>query len=67
MICPNCRAGADLKASLPAERPGADEVERNRWTGAMRRVTKLHGKCTNPATCPCQHRGTKHYRRAGSR
>lgn len=49
MICDNCKEGGSLlKDALAA-------------TGKMRQILfgairDSHDKCTNPATCPCQHK-----------
>lgn len=56
MICAQCAAAADLRATLPAKRQGNSQMASNQYNGKLRRVRNLHARCTG---CDCQHRERK--------
>jgi hypothetical protein len=63
MICTNCKAGADLWASTPAEPTVPTWPE---WQEAMNQVAAHHAACLGGTWCDCQHRGTPSERQAVS-
>jgi hypothetical protein len=66
MICRNCKAGADLRASITPEPPAETEPVGviAKWKTSVAEADRLHATCEGGEQgCGCQHRGTSAFRR----